>query len=130
MLTTTPLYLALGGAILLVLTFAVIARRRQAKIGIGDGGDKVLQRRIRVQGNAAETLPLGLLMLVGLELAGGAQIALHVLGAMLILGRLLHAWGLAGSAGVSFGRMVGMLLTMAAYLGLIVALLWRFAAGA
>lgn len=128
MLVISPLYLALGGLLILVLTIRVIARRREQKIGIGDGGDAVLIRLGRAHGNAIETLPIGLLMLVGLELAGGGAMLLHLLGGMLLLGRVLHAWGLSARAGVSVGRFHGMLLTMLAILGLIAALLWRFLA--
>lgn len=129
MLSVSPLYLALGGLLLLVLTVRVIARRREQKIGLGDGGDAVLLRRSRAHGNAVETLPIGLLMLVGLELAGGGAWMLHLLGGMLLLGRVLHAWGLSSRSGVSVGRFHGMLLTMLAMLGLSGALLWRVLAG-
>ncbi|MGQ0801738.1 MAG: MAPEG family protein [Pseudomarimonas sp.] len=128
MLSISPLYVALGGLLLLVLTIRVIVHRRDKKIGIGDGGDHLLLRKVRAHGNAVETLPIGLLMLVSLELSGGGAVLLHGLGAALIVGRALHAWGLSGSAGVSFGRMVGMLLTMLSFIGLIGCLLWRFAA--
>jgi len=127
-LSISPLYVALGAMLLLVLTFRVIAHRRDKKIGLGDGGDPLLLRRVRAHGNAVETMPIGLLMLVALELSGGNAMLLHGLGATLIIGRGLHAWGLLGSAGVSFGRMVGMLLTMLSFMGLIGCLLWRFAA--
>ncbi len=129
MLLISPLYVALGASLLLLLTIWVIAHRRDRKIGLGDGGDPLLLRRMRAHGNAVETLPIGLLMLVVLELSGGSAVLLHGFGATLIIGRALHAWGLLGSAGVSFGRMVGMLMTMLNFIGLIGCLLWRFAAG-
>lgn len=127
-LTISPLYVALGALLLVVLTFRVIAHRREKKIGLGDGGDSLLLRRMRAHGNAVETLPIGLLMLVSLEMSGGSAALLHGLGATLIVGRALHAWGLLGSAGVSFGRFAGMILTMLSFIGLIGCLLWRFAA--
>jgi hypothetical protein len=126
MLVTSPLYVALGGALLLALTIGVIARRRHQRVGLGDGDDAVLLRRVRAHGNAVESLPIGLLMLVALELCGGTMLLLHLLGSALLLGRVLHAWGLSGSAGVSTGRMYGMLLTMLALAGLSISLLWRF----
>ncbi len=128
-LTVSPLYVALGGLLLLVLTANVVARRRSARIGLGDGGDAILLRRMRAHANAVETLLPALLMLVVLELAGGPGWLLHAAGVALLLGRVLHAWGLSGSGGVSFGRFHGMLLTLVAMLVLPLALLWRFFAG-
>lgn len=125
MLAISPLYVALGGVLVLVLAGRVIARRREQKIGLGDGGDREMLRRIRAHANAMETLPIALLMLVTLELAGGAALALHLLGGTLLLGRTLHAVGLSRKSGVSFGRFVGMLLTLLAIAGLAGALLWR-----
>ncbi len=121
----TSLYGALSGLLLLTLAGTVIARRHSARIGLGDGGDAVLARRIRAHGNAAETLPLGLLLLLLLELGGTAGPWLHGFGAALLLGRLLHAWGLSGSGGVSFGRYYGMLLTLLVLAGMVVLLLLR-----
>ena len=37
--------------------------RNRHKIGIGDGGDKALARKIRVHGNFVEYVPLGLLLM-------------------------------------------------------------------
>ncbi len=128
-LVVSPLYVALGGLLLLVLTASVVARRRAARIGLGDGGDVILLRRMRAHANAVETLLPALLMLVVLELAGGPHWLLHAAGSVLLLGRVLHAWGLSGSGGVSFGRFHGMLLTLVVLLVLPLALLWRVVAG-
>jgi uncharacterized protein len=73
-----------------------------------------------------ETLLPALLMLVVLELAGGPAWLLHAAGVTLLVGRVLHAWGLGGSGGVSFGRFHGMLLTLLVMLALPLALIWRF----
>lgn len=125
MVPVTSLYAALGALLLIVLTAAVIARRRSARIGLGDGGDSMLGRRIRAHANAVETLPVALLLLLLLELGGNPAWLLHAFGAVLLVGRALHAWGLAGNAGVSFGRFYGMLLTLLAMLGMALALLAR-----
>jgi len=125
MLTVSPIYLGLGGLLLVALTVRVVTWRRAQKIGIGDGADKEMLRRIRVHGNAVETLPIGLLLLVACELLGVAAIWLHGFGGSLLLGRLLHAYGLSGSAGPSFGRIVGMLMTMASIVLMSSLLLWH-----
>lgn len=121
----TTMYAVPGVVLMLLLTAAVIRRRRQARIGIGDGGDAELSRRIRAHGNAAESLPLGLFLLLLLELNGAQPALLHGFGAALLLGRALHAWGLSGHAGISFGRFYGMLLTLLVLAGMALALLWQ-----
>jgi len=108
----TLLYAGLCTLLVLVLAFRVMARRLQAKIGIGDGGDPVLQRRIRVHANAVEYLPLALILLGGMELNGYPNAVIHGFGATLLLSRLLHAWGLSRVSGSSPGRFLGTLLTL------------------
>lgn len=110
-LTAAP-YLGLGGLLLLVLTWRVIAIRRRERIGLGDGGNALLQRRIRAHANCSETLPMQLLLLLALELAGAGPWWLHGCGIAILAGRLLHAIGLSSRSGVSFGRFVGTLLSL------------------
>jgi uncharacterized protein len=129
MVPVTSLYAALAVLLVLVLVARVVQRRRAARIGLGDGGDAELARRIRAHANAIETLPLGLLLLALLELGGTAVLLLHALGATLLIGRILHAWGISGTAGVSFGRFHGMLLTLLALLAMALLLVWRAVAG-
>ena len=108
----TLLYAGLCTLLVLALAFRVIARRLSAKIGIGDGGDHILQRRIRVHANAVEYLPLALILLGGMELNGYPNAVIHGFGATLLLSRVLHAWGLSRISGASPGRFVGTLLTL------------------
>jgi uncharacterized protein len=121
----TAFYAILSTALVLVLVARVIQRRRQARVGIGDGGDSILACRVRAHANAIETLPLGMVLLLLLELNGGHAWLLHLLGATLLAGRMLHAWGLSAKAGVSPGRFYGMLLTVLALMAMAVALLWQ-----
>ena len=59
----TGLYVALGALLVLILSARVSARRMSQRIGLGDGDDRELRKRIRVQANAIEYLPLALLLL-------------------------------------------------------------------
>lgn len=120
------LYVALSLLLLLALGFRVVQRRRAAQIGLGDGGDAELQRRIRAHANAIENLPLALLGLLLLELGGLPAWALHALGAALLLSRVLHAAGLSQRSGVSFGRFWGMLGTWLVMLAIAALLLLQF----
>ena len=107
----TLLYAALCTLLVLALAARVIAFRFRNRIGLGDGGDPELQRRIRVHANAIEYLPLALLLLGGMELNGIDDAWIHGFGATLLLSRVLHAWGLSRHGGTSIGRFSGTVLT-------------------
>ncbi|MEX0286693.1 MAG: MAPEG family protein [Paracoccaceae bacterium] len=108
----TPIYIALIALFFLWLSGRVIAVRRSHSISLGDGGDKVLERRIRAQGNCAEYAPIGLLLLLALELQGAQVWVLHVLGLMLLAGRVLHGLALNHRKPAPMMRISGMLLTL------------------
>lgn len=61
----------------------------------------------RVQANFTENVPLALVVLYLVEVAGAAQIFVHLGGATLVLLRLLHAWGLARNKGANYPRLIG-----------------------
>jgi uncharacterized membrane protein YecN with MAPEG domain len=124
-LPITSLYAALCGLLLLVLAYRVVQIRGSSKIGIGHGDNSALERRIRIHANAVENVPI-VLILLGLAEAGGvAAWALHAAGATLVVARLLHAHGMTQSAGYSFGRFWGVLLTWLVLLALALTLLIR-----
>lgn len=108
----TPLYAALCGLLLLVLGVVVIRLRQRHRVNTGDGGHDDLARAMRVQANFVEYVPLTLLLLFMLEMSRQPAWALHLLGAGLFVGRVLHAWGYLSSPRPGFGRMVGIVLTL------------------
>lgn len=107
----TLLYAGLCALLVLLLAARVVRWRMTHKIGIGDGGDAELLRRVRVHGNAIEYLPLCLILLGGMELNGYPAPIIHGFGLALLLSRVAHAWGLSRSSGVSAGRFAGTLVT-------------------
>lgn len=110
------LYVGLNSFIIFGLIWQVISHRRREKIVLGDGGHAPLLRAIRAHGNAIEIAPIALIGLCALALVGSPSWVVHVGGISLTLGRALHAFGLSSSEGPSFGRMVGMLLSLFAML--------------
>lgn len=125
----TGLYAALSALLIILLAIRVISKRGKARVGIGDGGDKELAKRMRAHANATETLPIGLILLLVLEWNQTMPLILHVFGIVLLLGRLLHAYGISNSAGASKGRIVGMVLTITSLIGMSVLLLWQYLVG-
>jgi len=117
----TPIYAGLLGLLLLALTASVVRLRGKYKVGIGDGGHPELSRAVRAHANFIEYVPLALILLLILEYRGIPAWALHGLGGSLFLGRVLHAWGLSQRAGTSFGRAIGIVLTL---LCILAASLW------
>ncbi len=85
--------------------------RAMKKIDIGDGGDPAMLQTIRVHGNAAENVSLAIVLMALIEIVGAPVAAIHVFGVGLLVARGLHAWGLAGNTGASFGRIIGMTQT-------------------
>jgi uncharacterized protein len=90
----TPLYAVPVAAIYLALWFRVSARRSAAGISFGDGGDAILLRRIRQHGNCAEWSAFILILMILAEGMGAPAVYLHVSGALLLLGRMAHPFGL------------------------------------
>jgi uncharacterized membrane protein YecN with MAPEG domain len=107
----TMLYAGLCTILVVFLGLRVVQFRFRNRIGLGDGGDPTLQRRVRVHANAVENLPLALLLLGGMELNGYSPALVHGFGATLFVSRVAHAWGLSHSGGTSKGRFLGTLFT-------------------
>ena len=64
----TALYAGVCAFVLLALAARVIRLRWALKVGIGDGGERTLNRAIRVHGNAAEYVPIALVLMLVAEL--------------------------------------------------------------
>ena len=107
----TLFYAGLCALLVLFLAARVVRWRMAHKIGLGDGGDTELLRRVRVHGNAVEYLPLCLILLGGMELNGYPAPLIHGFGLALVLSRIAHAWGLSRTSGTSPGRFAGTLVT-------------------
>lgn len=121
----TGIYAGLCALLMLALSWRVVKRRREAKIGLGTGGDVDLERRVRAHANLLEYAPLALLLLLVLELSGGSAALVHALGTLLLVSRVIHAMGLTTSSGYSFGRFYGTLGTWIAIVVLAVLVIAR-----
>ncbi len=117
----TAIYGALLALFLVILTVPVIKLRRGLRIGLGDGGQASLQQAVRAHGNAAEFIPLFIVLLAVYEINHAPAIALHIFGVVFILSRLAHAAGLYQSSGASSGRVAGMIGTLTTLVALAIA---------
>ena len=128
MLHVTSLYAALAAVMLVYLGLKVIAARRRSKVAVGDGGDEILLRAMRAQANFCEYVPITLILMGTLEVNGAPAWMIHVIGAVLAVGRVVHAVGLGTPGGVMPAQVWGMYLTGAAIFAGIGLNLWTFAA--
>ena len=89
--------------------------RTREKIFVGDGGSEPVTRRMRAHSNFVENTAFVLILLVLVELGVGSSMWLWGVGALYLVGRILHALGMDG---MMWGRMAGTVITMLTQLGL------------
>lgn len=118
MLLQTTLSLAAAAALITIWHMVRIGRVRMAeKIMVGDGGSDALLRRMRAQANFLENTPFVLILVAAIEMTGKGGTWLAVIGALFMLGRVLHAFGM-DNAKPNALRMIGTLIAMLTLLGL------------
>ena len=81
-------------------------------------------RRRKYDGNYVETAPFALIGLFALAMMSAHSIALHLFGAVFLLGRILHAHGMAQPGSNGKGRVIGMMMTLFTFFGTALYLLW------
>jgi hypothetical protein len=109
----TAFYAALLAALFVFLSVRVIGHRREARVEIGPGNDPELLRRMRVHANFAEYVPFALLLMALTESIKSPSVLLHILGLLLLAGRVIHAYGLSQTPHILRYRVLGMTITFA-----------------
>ncbi len=108
----TTLYAGLLAIIYIGLALFTVKGRFKHRISLGDGGNDNMNKRIRIHGNFNEYIPFALLLMLLLDIEETSEIIIHALGVSLIIGRLLHFFGIYHDKGPSFGRTGGMIITL------------------
>ncbi|MCX7314530.1 MAG: MAPEG family protein [Hyphomicrobiales bacterium] len=93
--TIVPIYAAVFAVMLVALSLRVARTRGNVRVPIGDGGNKLLLRAIRVQGNFTEYVPMALILFTFVEMQGWPHWLVHGLCAVLLAARLVHAFGIS-----------------------------------
>jgi hypothetical protein len=122
-----PFYAALLGLLFFVLSVRTLRVRRGLRIAVGDAGNTQMLRAMRVHSNFAEYVPLSLLLIYMFEAAGAWPLLIHALGLALLVGRLLHAYGLSRTREDFRFRIAGMSLTFLALVAPALGLLTLYA---
>ena len=99
----TFLYAALLGLLLVGLAIQV----SWANVNAAKLPDWKPKTVLRVQANFVENVPMALILLFLVEVSGMPSIWVHVLGTMLVIARLSHAWGLSTNPGATYARLFG-----------------------
>ena len=118
MLIVTSIITAVLTIIFVKLSFAVIGLRRKNQVGLGSGGHEDLERAIRAQGNFAEYVPFGMILIACLELNGAPWWLVATPGITLIIGRLIHAVGINVPPPDFSKRVLGMKFTFVTLISL------------
>jgi uncharacterized membrane protein YecN with MAPEG domain len=90
----TAIYAAVLALIFMALTVWVSLGRLRFRVNHGDGGNVVLNRRIRAHANFAEYVPLILLLVALLEADGAGRFTIHALLLPLTIARIMHPIGM------------------------------------
>jgi uncharacterized protein len=113
-LPITAFVAAVCAIMLLVTAIDTVRQRIRLKTAFGDAGDAKLISASRSHANLAEHAPIVILMIGMLEMANVHHLALMGVGALFLLGRVAHIFGLytpaqAGKPPVP--RQIGVIVT-------------------
>lgn len=114
----------LATLIALWLGWRCIAVRIKGQVLHGDGGNVLLARRMRAQANFTEYTPIGLVVVLVLDLAGQDGWLLGLTALAFLAGRVLHAIGMDAD-GENWQRKYSMVTTL---LVLVIWAVWAFLA--
>lgn len=121
MTLTTTLAMAAAAAILNGWLMIRVGQKRTSEgISVGNGGNEMVTRRMRAHSNFIESAPLVLILIGAIEMSGQGGNWLAVIGAVYILARVAHAFGMDGGS-LSKGRFVGTIVTLLTLIGLAIA---------
>jgi uncharacterized membrane protein YecN with MAPEG domain len=109
----TSLYAALLGILFVALSLRTLRLRRSLRIAVGDAGNPAMLRAMRVHSNFAEYVPIALLLIYLGEAQGANRLLVHALGLALLVGRVVHAYGVSQAKEDYRFRVTGMALTFA-----------------
>ncbi|MEM1132637.1 MAG: MAPEG family protein [Pseudomonadota bacterium] len=117
---TIPITLSMAAMAALIniwLAIRIGRVRSSAKVSIGDGGNELLQRRMRAQANFVENAPFVLVLIAAVEIADHGSMLLWGIGSLFMLARIAHGIGMDGGK-AQIGRMIGTIATLLVLLGL------------
>ena len=125
----TAIYVAFLALLYAALSLAVVRLRRRRHVAFGDGGKEDLRSAIRAHAHFAEYVPIIAFMAAVLEMSGTPAIRIHLLMSALLIGRLLHPFGMYAKPQTlqfTVGRVGGMVITTLVMIACALSILLRF----
>ena len=121
------LYAALLALLFVGLSARTLRMRRRLRIAVGDAGNQAMLRAMRAHANFAEYVPISLLLIYFVEATKASSLFVHALGACLLVGRMVHAFGVSHVKENYTYRVIGMTLTFTPIIAAALRLLFVFA---
>ena len=87
-------YAGILALLYIALAVSVVRLRYRHRVALGTGDHEPLVRAIRAHANFSEYVPLALLLLYFVAELGISPLLIHALAALLLIGRILHAYSL------------------------------------
>jgi uncharacterized membrane protein YecN with MAPEG domain len=108
-LPITLMYAGIFAIIALLLSFLAGGARGRAHISIlyGDPVDMKLAEKVRRHQNFLEYVPIFLILFAALEANGVSSMFLYIVGDLMIVARIFHAFGLHHDNMAHIGRLIG-----------------------
>ena len=122
----TPAYAAIFAFIFVALSVRTLRLRRQLRVAIGHGNEPKLERATRAHANFAEYVPISILLIYFLEIHTVSSIWIHLLCTVLLVGRIVHAYGVSQVSEDHRYRVTGMALTFAVIISVSIGILWGY----
>ena len=124
-LPVTSIYAALLALLGIVLAGLVGRARSKTTVSLGDGDNAGIVEANRRHMNWVENVPVTLLLLAMVELNGAPKDWVHALGAVLLVARLLHPFGIEIAKMNTWQRGAGAGLSFLVTIGCAGTLLWQ-----
>jgi uncharacterized membrane protein YecN with MAPEG domain len=115
----TLIFAAALGLLNLWLGVRVTRLRFAKKVSIGHGDVPVVETRMRAHANFNEYVPITLILMMLVEMHVGASRGLWLIGALLVVGRVLHPFGMDRPMPNRM-RVAAMMLTWTALVALVI----------
>jgi uncharacterized protein len=119
-------YAALLALIFVGLSVRTLRMRRRLQIAVGDAANPEMLRAMRAHANFAEYVPLNLILIYFVESTGTSKYLVHALGSSILVGRILHAYGVSQVEENFSFRVAGMALTLTPLIAAALCLLFVF----
>ncbi|NDE90655.1 MAG: hypothetical protein EB059_05905 [Alphaproteobacteria bacterium] len=115
--SVTILYAGIFGLLLLVLSLNIFREYIHIVINSAARNDDLWKRAERAQHSFVEFVPICLFLMFLIEVHGAPGTVLHALGMLLLVARVLHAYGAGKDGAANILRLIG---TQTTYLALMI----------